>query len=158
MSYRDLDWALFGFAFSGVVYPAALLFLRWLAKRRFVLALAADRFDDLALWDALPWDGQDEIGQAALNLALCCAGSDRHDNRRLLFGRSENLAWASLQRAFGKHASEALERSPLPLPPAKLFARSCRICGCTDDRACKGGCHWIDRDLCSACAPKAAQS
>jgi len=27
----------------------------------------------------------------------------------------------------------------------------CRICGCTDDRACEGGCFWIEEDLCSAC-------
>lgn len=32
--------------------------------------------------------------------------------------------------------------------------RSCRVCGCTDDRACPGGCSWLDiphDDLCSAC-------
>lgn len=36
--------------------------------------------------------------------------------------------------------------------------RSCRACGCTDDRACvvevKGilrGCRWVAPDLCSAC-------
>lgn len=29
--------------------------------------------------------------------------------------------------------------------------RSCRICGCTDDHACAGGCFWVSEDLCSAC-------
>lgn len=29
--------------------------------------------------------------------------------------------------------------------------RSCRVCGCTDKRACPGGCAWVDQDLCSAC-------
>lgn len=30
----------------------------------------------------------------------------------------------------------------------------CRICGCTDDNACEGGCSWVNKDhtLCSACA------
>ena len=30
----------------------------------------------------------------------------------------------------------------------------CIYCGCTEDRACPGGCHWVDRRLaiCSACA------
>lgn len=28
----------------------------------------------------------------------------------------------------------------------------CRVCGCTDDRACPGGCYWVETDLCSACA------
>jgi hypothetical protein len=29
--------------------------------------------------------------------------------------------------------------------------RSCRVCGCTDDRACEGGCGWAEQDLCTAC-------
>ena len=28
----------------------------------------------------------------------------------------------------------------------------CRKCGCTDLRACAGGCSWIEDDLCSRCA------
>ena len=35
--------------------------------------------------------------------------------------------------------------------PAPENARECRICGCTDRRACFGGCHWIGPDLCSQC-------
>lgn len=32
--------------------------------------------------------------------------------------------------------------------------RCCRICGCTQHRACEGGCSWVgDDDLCSVCAP-----
>ena len=27
----------------------------------------------------------------------------------------------------------------------------CRECGCTDARACPGGCSWVEADLCSAC-------
>lgn len=29
--------------------------------------------------------------------------------------------------------------------------RACRVCGCTDARACAGGCSWVEDDLCSAC-------
>jgi len=31
--------------------------------------------------------------------------------------------------------------------------RTCKICGCTDNRACPGGCEWIldDVDICSGC-------
>jgi hypothetical protein len=34
----------------------------------------------------------------------------------------------------------------------------CRVCGCTEDAACPGGCCWVldpwqHRDLCSACLP-----
>lgn len=31
----------------------------------------------------------------------------------------------------------------------------CRVCGCTNENACQtpdGPCHWVEKDLCSACA------
>jgi hypothetical protein len=31
--------------------------------------------------------------------------------------------------------------------------RKCRVCGCTNDRACAGGCRWVGPDLCSQCKP-----
>jgi hypothetical protein len=34
--------------------------------------------------------------------------------------------------------------------------RRCRICGCTDTRACPGGCFWVEPDLCSSCASPSA--
>ena len=30
----------------------------------------------------------------------------------------------------------------------------CRVCGCTWNNACHGGCSWAEEDLCSACADK----
>lgn len=33
----------------------------------------------------------------------------------------------------------------------KQDLRRCRICGCTDDNACMGGCYWVEDDLCSSC-------
>lgn len=32
---------------------------------------------------------------------------------------------------------------------------TCRICGCTDDFGCPGGCYWVEPDLCSECAKEA---
>lgn len=32
--------------------------------------------------------------------------------------------------------------------------RKCRVCGCTEDNACVGGCYWVDTDLCSECVGK----
>ncbi len=32
-----------------------------------------------------------------------------------------------------------------------LDGRRCRVCGCTEDAACPGGCFWVEYDLCSAC-------
>jgi len=34
----------------------------------------------------------------------------------------------------------------------------CRICGCTDERACPGGCFWVGKDLCSRCVVMAELS
>lgn len=33
----------------------------------------------------------------------------------------------------------------------------CRVCGCTEDNACPGGCCWVEDDLCSACASEQMQ-
>lgn len=35
--------------------------------------------------------------------------------------------------------------------PTSKVKRECRVCGCTDDNACAGGCYWVEPDLCSAC-------
>lgn len=36
------------------------------------------------------------------------------------------------------------------------LVRTCHVCGCTDERACFGGCWWANDedapDLCSSCA------
>ncbi len=34
------------------------------------------------------------------------------------------------------------------------FGPACRVCGCTEFRACgPDGCCWVEADLCSRCAP-----
>ena len=32
-----------------------------------------------------------------------------------------------------------------------FFNRKCRVCGCTWNHACDGGCYWVADDLCSRC-------
>jgi hypothetical protein len=34
----------------------------------------------------------------------------------------------------------------------ELWPFVCRKCGCTEDRACPGGCWWAAPGLCSSCA------
>lgn len=34
--------------------------------------------------------------------------------------------------------------------------RQCRICGCTDEEACPGGCSWSQPEICSTCARRQA--
>lgn len=29
--------------------------------------------------------------------------------------------------------------------------RKCRVCGCTWNNPCPGGCYWVEWDLCSSC-------
>jgi len=45
---------------------------------------------------------------------------------------------------------DRLNASPDILP----LDRACRVCGCTNLRACPGGCYWVSLNLCSACAKK----
>lgn len=65
----------------------------------------------------------------------------------------------------GLLADELIERAEVAFDtatPSSVAAdravRTCRVCGCTDDRACYPGkgpfavaCHWVELDLCSAC-------
>lgn len=39
---------------------------------------------------------------------------------------------------------------------ATSVPRVCRVCGCSQFRACPGGCYWVEDDLCSACVGKPA--
>jgi len=39
----------------------------------------------------------------------------------------------------------------------ELLTQQCRVCGCTNERACPGGCHWVEFDLCSQCAEKGGE-
>lgn len=46
-------------------------------------------------------------------------------------------------------------RHPIPEdfeePRPRKKKAKCRVCGCTDDHACEGGCYWVEKDLCSTC-------
>lgn len=32
--------------------------------------------------------------------------------------------------------------------------QKCRVCGCTWNNACVGGCYWVEEDLCNQCAER----
>ena len=38
--------------------------------------------------------------------------------------------------------------------PISTQNQKCRVCGCDQDHACKGGCFWVYDDLCSQCYEK----
>lgn len=33
----------------------------------------------------------------------------------------------------------------------------CLGCGCTDEAACPGGCHWVQPGICSSCEPRTSE-
>lgn len=43
-------------------------------------------------------------------------------------------------------------------PTHEAIARTCRVCGCTDEWGCDGGCLWVEEDLCSQCAPASGET
>lgn len=48
--------------------------------------------------------------------------------------------------------SEALELLKTSVANLAPDLPRCRMCGCTDEKACEGGCFWKAPDLCSECA------
>ena len=43
------------------------------------------------------------------------------------------------------------EEEPWFYPWPRDGTKACRVCGCTNDRSCPGGCYWVEPDLCSRC-------
>lgn len=62
---------------------------------------------------------------------------------RRLADRSRAALMAGMD---GQHAGPAFERLLIELP------QMCRVCGCTDEHACDGGCGWAADGLCTSCA------
>jgi hypothetical protein len=59
----------------------------------------------------------------------------------------------SLMRSVLATALMAGAEHLVPEPSAWVkLNRQCRICGCTDDEACPGGCSWSQPEICSTCA------
>ena len=71
-----------------------------------------------------------------------------NENLKTLYAYLANLGYetSAEEQALidGTHEAYAPE-------PAKT-EQKCRVCGCTDNQACPGGCAWVETDLCSACA------
>ncbi len=72
---------------------------------------------------------------------------------------AENFArtlQACLGKGFCPELAEGLElgwNTILDVPGGGHPDWKCRVCGCTEAKACTGGCHWVSENLCSACEP-----
>lgn len=63
---------------------------------------------------------------------------------------------AAIDRGLDPDEAEAEARKVMGNMYRAAGVRACRVCGCTDDEACEGGCGWVEDDLCSECVPKLA--
>lgn len=71
-----------------------------------------------------------------------------------LFGQStvKPLLADGLLQITGKRPYARLRLTTAGKHVLRLLQQVCIGCGCTDDRACEGGCWWVTRDVCSSCA------
>jgi hypothetical protein len=120
-------------------------------------AWETETLDPLAVWNALPPYVQQRLGAAAVAAAVANLGAyiaieqtdpEAHRPRVAAFSESLSLIYELV-------TINALDGDDTTMPPRPdlrpLDIRQCRGCGCTDDFACDGGCHWVEDDLCSAC-------
>lgn len=71
---------------------------------------------------------------------------------------SDRDMWKLFCEAFGRNVVQAELREMIAYildeEEKDENERKCRVCGCTEDNACEGGCYWVEEDLCSKCAEK----
>jgi hypothetical protein len=114
----------------------------------------SERFDVDAFWQELSPDAQRCIGVAAV-LFVASFDAEHSDDlsevalRRWLHARRTVFHFL---RAIGPNRRQLTEGPDL----STVAIRACRVCGCTEDSACEGGCHWVGPDLCSQCGPEIA--
>jgi hypothetical protein len=58
------------------------------------------------------------------------------------------------QSPSGEETEEELIEDSIERIQNLMESRRCRVCGCTDERACEVGCEWVGPNLCSACEEK----
>lgn len=104
-----------------------------------------------------------------MNMVLPCAHKPRGFMAPSMIGSNlrdaQLLAWAQehapdafgmllddLEEAGGSFDIECGGQGRLRLPDDVAETEpACRVCGCTESRACPGGCWWVEEDLCSTC-------
>jgi hypothetical protein len=64
----------------------------------------------------------------------------------------DNLALVTY--GFDKQQCKRMARIGDRIFDREVLVATCRVCGCTEEDACEGGCSWIEDDLCSACHKK----
>lgn len=65
-------------------------------------------------------------------------------------GRMTATEIATFDAELAKQVEALTGHSLFPQPKATANQK-CRVCGCTEMRACPGGCSWAAPNLCSRC-------
>lgn len=137
---------------GGVALRAAVL--------QAVLAIAAD--DDGLAELQLPRRFHNALRQAGVHTIGQLAARTRE---QLLDVRNVGVAGvAAVQAALGERGLRLADRALTPGVPESVIpgfldvVAACRVCGCTEDAACPGGCWWVpdpwmEGELCSSCLP-----
>jgi hypothetical protein len=74
-----------------------------------------------------------------------------HEEGELLLAAGLLLLSSARVQGHENLAVEALMQLAVDIVEAGGLNRSCRVCGCTQEHACPGGCSWVEFDLCSVC-------
>lgn len=110
---------------------------------------AAGWFDARAYLAALSPPQQRALGEAMLVTLMT------YDSQIQLVPPAARKRWWHAVVAVSERVS-GLVPAPAHYPAgpdlAALGIRACRVCGCTDISACRGGCSWVAEELCSSCA------
>lgn len=82
-----------------------------------------------------------------------CSDCGSHNTDRALITCSAKGEMVC-RKCIDKHYAEYQKKKDAALTGSEPDVRKCRVCGCTDDHACPGGCYWVEEDLCSQCEGK----
>jgi hypothetical protein len=95
--------------------------------------------------------------EAEADLDLAIALARERMERAMIIAELERRDRAERGRRGDPDEDDPMSQKP---KPKKIDyndpRRECRVCGCTNARACPGGCSWIEPDLCSKCGPARA--
>lgn len=117
----------------------------------------SDHIDPVIAWLALRPQVRERIGAAAIVTAVANLGADisielTDPVAQRRYRAAESEALSLIYELVNVHILGGDDTTLPPRPDLRpLGIRQCRVCGCTGDHPCDGGCDWVETDLCSSC-------
>jgi hypothetical protein len=122
------------------------------------------RFDGATAWVSLTPEQQAFIGAIALEFVVNMHGEDAYftgleakpEARPFIAGAPllSDMLMTAVDDAI-RDSVPALHDDELPIPIPSSLGPVCRVCRCSEEDACDGGCGWAEPDLCTACVVEA---